>query len=427
MKVERPRARLSDAPTRLNSRSTRPSFARCGGHEAARLGEHDDQRVLAQEGRLAAHVRAGDQPEPVVGSDSGRSLATKRSPDLASAASTTGWRPPSTSRQARRRGRGRHQPPSTARSASAAATSMPGERVGGSRRSARAAAMACVGQLLEMRGLGGERMGARLRRPGSPASCRSGELKRTTPGQRLAVGEARFGRHQRVGVPRRHLDMIAEHGIVADLERRDAGRVAIARLERGDRPAPVARRSRAARRAPRHSPRRYSRPARHRSAAMATSARVSSIDQRAMAVERRQAARTSSGGRSGSARELGRAAAARRRARRAAGRDRADRRARRPAGRARGRCRAARAAPRASRRAAAHRRASHATRSSRASIAPGRSAARARSAASSRAPAPVTVRSIAPSRLPSRVPGHGADELEAFARRGVDRHMIATR
>ena len=38
-----------------------------GGDEAAGLGEHGDQRGLAQEGRLAAHVGAGDQPQPVVG------------------------------------------------------------------------------------------------------------------------------------------------------------------------------------------------------------------------------------------------------------------------------------------------------------------------------------------------------------------------
>ena len=37
-----------------------------GGDEAAGLREHGDQRGLAQEGRLAAHVRAGDQPQPVV-------------------------------------------------------------------------------------------------------------------------------------------------------------------------------------------------------------------------------------------------------------------------------------------------------------------------------------------------------------------------
>ena len=32
-------------------------------HEAAHLGEHGDQRVLAQERRFARHVRAGDQPD----------------------------------------------------------------------------------------------------------------------------------------------------------------------------------------------------------------------------------------------------------------------------------------------------------------------------------------------------------------------------
>src|SRR3546814_18568132 len=57
----------------------------------------------------------------------------------------------------------------------------------------------------------------------------------------LAVGEARFGRHQRVGMFRGYLDMIAEHAIVADLERGDAGACAIVRLERRDRLAPVAR------------------------------------------------------------------------------------------------------------------------------------------------------------------------------------------
>ena len=37
-----------------------------GRDEAAGLGEHRDQRGLAEEGRLAAHVGAGDQPQPVV-------------------------------------------------------------------------------------------------------------------------------------------------------------------------------------------------------------------------------------------------------------------------------------------------------------------------------------------------------------------------
>ena len=119
--------------------------------------------------------------------------------------------------------------------------------------------------------------------------------------------------------------------------------------------------------------------------------------------------------------------AAPRRGRRAAGRDRAGRRAPRPAGRARGRCRAARAAAGAASRAAPHR-----LRTGRRDRAAPRSAARSsrgapRSAASSRAPAPVTVRSTAASRLPARVPDGGDGQLQAFARRRVDHHMIARR
>jgi hypothetical protein len=49
------------APTRLNS-GRRRRCARSRRHEGAHLGEDGDQRVLAQEGRLAAHVRAGHQP-----------------------------------------------------------------------------------------------------------------------------------------------------------------------------------------------------------------------------------------------------------------------------------------------------------------------------------------------------------------------------
>src|SRR3546814_3255575 len=53
--------------------------------------------------------------------------------------------------------------------------------------------------------------------------------------ERLAVGEAAVGLHQRVGVARGHLDMIAEDVVVADLERGDARPCAIIRLEARDR------------------------------------------------------------------------------------------------------------------------------------------------------------------------------------------------
>ena len=65
MKVERPRARSSDAPTRQNSRSTMPMCGRARRHERAHLRQHHDERVLAQEGRFAGHVGAGDKPDAV--------------------------------------------------------------------------------------------------------------------------------------------------------------------------------------------------------------------------------------------------------------------------------------------------------------------------------------------------------------------------
>ena len=40
-----------------------PIWASFAGNEGAHLRQHDDQRVLAQIGRLAAHVRAGDQED----------------------------------------------------------------------------------------------------------------------------------------------------------------------------------------------------------------------------------------------------------------------------------------------------------------------------------------------------------------------------
>ena len=100
-------------------------------------------------------------------------------------------------------------------------------------------------------------------------SCRSGALKRTTPARVWRWVKPEFRRHQRVGMPGRHLDMEAEHAVVADLERRDSG------LLRGSAPRArrwrggPRRRWRADRPARRHSPRRYSRPARRRSAATA--------------------------------------------------------------------------------------------------------------------------------------------------------------
>ena len=94
-----------------------------------------------------------------------------------------------------------------------------------------------------MRGFGGKRMvvgvGNLLREPGKLHRAEADDA-----GQRLAVEEAAVDPHQRVGMLRRDLDMIAEDVVVADAERADAGRFAVARLQ-GRHEAPAVRRGRA--------------------------------------------------------------------------------------------------------------------------------------------------------------------------------------
>src|ERR1700709_2217102 len=91
-----------------------------------------------------------------------------------------------------------------------------------------------------MRLLGGERVRAGLPDLKRELVQRRG-VEAGDAGERLAVGEAAVRAHQRVGMFGADLDMIAEHAIVADLEAGDAGLVAVARLERSDRAAAVAR------------------------------------------------------------------------------------------------------------------------------------------------------------------------------------------
>jgi hypothetical protein len=95
-------------------------------------------------------------------------------------------------------------------------------------------------QFLEMRRLGGDRMAASL---GDPRRLfvQLGRVEPDHARQRLPVGEAAVRRHQRIAMLGRHLDMIAEHAIVPDLERGDPGFRTIAGLKRGDRLPPVAR------------------------------------------------------------------------------------------------------------------------------------------------------------------------------------------
>ncbi len=65
MNVERPRARLSDAPMRVKMRSISGRLRRFRRHERAHLRQDRDQRRLPQVGRLAAHVRPGDDRDQV--------------------------------------------------------------------------------------------------------------------------------------------------------------------------------------------------------------------------------------------------------------------------------------------------------------------------------------------------------------------------
>ena len=97
-----------------------------------------------------------------------------------------------------------------------------------------------VAQFLEMRGLGGERMIASLH-DARRLLMQFRRVEAHHPGEGLAMGETRIGGHQGVGMPRCHLDMIAEDIIVTDLEAGNAGAVPIAAFEQRDRPPPVAR------------------------------------------------------------------------------------------------------------------------------------------------------------------------------------------
>ena len=116
----------------------------------------------------------------------------------------------------------------------------PGDRLGG-RGDRRRRGNRQRGQLLGMRGLGGQRVAAGLDHP-RRLGVQVGRIEAHHPGQRLAMGEARPAPSAARRACAGNLDMIAEHRIVADLERRDAGRLAVAAFERGNRPPPIRRR-----------------------------------------------------------------------------------------------------------------------------------------------------------------------------------------
>ena len=78
MKVERPRARLSDAPTRLNSPSTRARLSPIAqGRSSPRLRQQYDERVLTQKVDLPPILGPGNEARACLLTPSTQSLATK--------------------------------------------------------------------------------------------------------------------------------------------------------------------------------------------------------------------------------------------------------------------------------------------------------------------------------------------------------------
>ena len=256
-------------------------------------------------------------------------------------------------------------------------------------------------------------------------------VKRTAPAMvwrwRKVCGQGLA--QQRLGGAGRHLDVEAQDVVVADLERLDAGRLDVAGLERGH----------------------------HLAAVVAQAARLVEVGAVAVAHEAAVAAQHAAARRRARAASIAcevaaaRAPAARRCVRAPSGRPmpppavaqqrgaarppraghrarRRDRAGRRAAGRAatwRGRCRARPAA----RRAASSRSGSLLEQKAdrvepRGDRVRHRAAGSASRAASSRAPGPVTVRSMAPSRLALPLARQRAQQLQARPRRRIDHEAV---
>ncbi len=194
MKVDCALARSSAAPMRVWMASIGPSRQARGRHERAHGGEQHDQRHLAHERALAAHVRAGDHqhaPARVEPAVVGHEAAAARSRPAAPPPPGGGRR--SMSMQGSRTKLGRHQSSVLARSASAASAS--------SAASARASAvkgvevrLQLVEQLVVEQLLAGE--GAVLRR------------------QRLVLEGLELGRDEALGVLQRLAALVVGRHLV---------------------------------------------------------------------------------------------------------------------------------------------------------------------------------------------------------------------
>ena len=223
MKVERPRARSSDAPTRVKIRSTTPDPRAPRRHEAAHLREERDERRLAHHRALPGHVRAGDDEDRAVPSAPASrarrrvSFGTKPPEPAGSTASTTGWRRPR-SRAPRTR------PPPAALAALAATRASASERIRVARRLRRGAERPRSADD-PWRSSSKIRCSSAARFSSAPSTCSSnsfsaGVTYRSPPAGGLPplplLGDV-------VEVRPRDLEVVPEHPVEPDLQRPDAG------------------------------------------------------------------------------------------------------------------------------------------------------------------------------------------------------------
>ena len=206
------------------------------GYEAAGLGHQDDEGVLAQEGRLAAHIRSADQPDAFVlvqGAIVGDEAITAGGQRL-----LDDRVPPAFDIEHRSVCQHRSAPFAIGRTLGPASRYIdPSQRLcGGGDRFARFHDLPA--QILEMRFFCCLRVRPCLR----DATCLLVQAERVEPYRarhRLAMGEAAVRRHQRIAMPGRNLDKITKHLVVLDFQRGDTGVLAVLSFQRGNRAAGV--------------------------------------------------------------------------------------------------------------------------------------------------------------------------------------------
>ena len=387
-------------------------------------------------GPVTSHSRPGPPfallPAEKIAAIGGEAAARS---SAASAVSTTGCRPRTMrkretgidhgARIAGARRRGAPAPTATSITASASATR---PSVGGRRHTRRRPANRTA--RVRAPAPGRRRCEMRLASSASSSVVKRTELAMVWRWRKAALA------HQFVGVVRRDLDEIAEHGVVLDPQRGDAG------FARDSAPPSPAMTRRLSSRSARTSSSGACAPGADESAVAREEGRLGNqkfgeaVGETGKAAQARSPARRARRPSSpvGGLERIGcgRKRAPRSRARRASPsrrlrRDRAGRRGRARAAPARARCRARARRVRAHARAESRLPRKNATASRRSAIAAGSVSGAARRAASSRAPAAVTVRSMAASRLPLRSPDERFGEFEIAPRRRVDRHARARR